>query len=76
MQYKLKNIKLFNKTEPKNKINKIHHLYVSTNRSYQALRNDTVEHILNYLEEWLDPTECILLKPLEQLSDSVKDNKK
>lgn len=47
MQYKHKNIELFDKTEPKNKRNKVHHLYVSTDRSYLAVRNDTIEHISN-----------------------------
>lgn len=73
-KYKLKGIELFDKTDSSNKRSKIHHLYISTHRSYSAVRNDTIEHILNYLQDRLDPAEWNLLKPLERISGTVTDD--
>ncbi|XP_025423121.1 LOW QUALITY PROTEIN: zinc finger protein 862-like, partial [Sipha flava] len=68
---KLHNIELFDKNQQSRR--KKHNLYVSDKRSFLAIRNDVIEHIVNYLNTRLDSSEWLPLKVLEKVSDAVSD---
>lgn len=68
---KLHNIELFDKSQQSRR--KKHNLYVSDKRSFLTIRNDVIEHIVNYLNTRLDSSEWLPLKVLEKLSDVVSD---
>ncbi|KAF0716055.1 Uncharacterized protein FWK35_00033028 [Aphis craccivora] len=48
-------------------------LYVSENRTFSSVRNDSIEHIVSYLDLCLDVSEWNDLKPLACLSESIID---
>jgi len=64
---KLHNIELFDKSQQSRR--KKHNLYVSDKRSFLAIRNDEIEHIVNYLNTRLYSSEWLPLKVLEKVSD-------
>lgn len=68
---KLHNIELFDKSQQSRR--KKHNLYVSDKRSFLSIRNDVIEHIVNYLNTRLDSSEWLPLKVLEKVSDAVSD---
>lgn len=48
-------------------------LYVSEDRTFSSVRNDSIEHIMSYLDLRLDVSEWNDLKPLACLSESITD---
>jgi len=52
---------------------KQHHLYITDHRSFCAIRNDSLEHLINYTNERLDSSEWSKLKPLETISSCISD---
>lgn len=69
---KLKDIELFDKSKL-GRQKKNHNLYVSEDSSFSAIRNDIIEHLLNYVSERLDITEWSFLKPLATISEHTTD---
>lgn len=52
---------------------KTHHMFVTDNRSFTAIRNDILEHINNYIQNRLDITNWASLKPLQFIKLSTSD---
>lgn len=68
----LKGFTLHEKTD--NEIRrKQHHLYITDHRSFCAIRNDSLKHLINYINERLDSSEWSKLKPIETISPSISD---
>lgn len=68
----LKGFTLHEKTD-NNMRRKQHHLYITDHRSFCAIRNDSLEHLINYINERLDSSEWSKLKPLETISSCISD---
>lgn len=68
----LKGFTLHEKTD-NNLRRKQHHLYITDHRSFCAIRNDSLEHLINYINERLDSSEWSKLKPLETISSYITD---
>jgi len=68
---KLKDIELFDKSNL-GRQKKNRNLYVSEDGSFSAVRNDIIEHLLNYVSERLDIMEWNFLKPLSTISDILQ----
>lgn len=69
---KLKDIELFDKLNMRRQ-KKNRNLYVSEDGSFSAIRNDIIEHLLNYVSERLDIMEWNFLKPLATISEHTTD---
>lgn len=69
---KLKDIELFDKSNLRRQ-KKNRNLYVSEDGSFSAVRNDIIEHLLNYVSERLDIMEWNFLKPLAIISEHTTD---
>lgn len=67
----LMNLEVFDKDGVSSKKKKRHNYYVSENRCFTAIRNDSIEHILTYLNNRLDISDWSTLKPLTKMSDLV-----
>jgi len=66
IQYKLHGIELF-KRIINDQRRKIHNLYVSDYRRFEAIRNDTLESILNFLSDRLDSSEWEDVNALKEI---------
>lgn len=49
-------------------------LYVTEDRTFSSVRNDSIEHIISYLDQHLDVSRWNDLKPLACLSESISDD--
>jgi len=65
---KLEDIELFDKSNL-GRQKKNRNLYVLDDGLFSAVRNDIIEHILNYVSERLDIREWNFLKPLATISE-------
>ena len=63
---KLYKIELFDKSQQSRR--KKHNSYVSDERSFLAIRNDVIEHIVNYLNTLLDFLKCIQMQKTGMVS--------
>lgn len=52
---------------------KLHHLYITDHRSFCAIRHDSLEHVINYIDERLNSNEWSKLKPLETIKSCISD---
>jgi len=69
---KLKDIELFDKSNL-GRQKKNRNLYISEDGSFSAVRNDIIEHLLNYVIERLDIMEWDFLKPFTTISEHTTD---
>lgn len=69
---KLKEIELHDKISL-GRTKSTRNLYVSEDRTFSSVCNDSIEHILSYLDQRLDVSEWNDLKPLGCLSESITD---
>lgn len=69
---KLKTIELYDKLSLKRK-KCTTNMYVTEDRSFSSVRNDSIEHVVTYLDQRLDVTKWNDLKPLACFSESITD---